>query len=296
MSQATSLSARIEKASKTIEVYFEHPDSYIEETLKHLGVDDTEIGLATLEDYVSYEDFSELFNQRTNNKVPLPRLKMLWAILKPEKKPTNVTPTSSENSSLEMLVKTIKPIQQWSNQDLLEQYSKDGQYAVHDELVRRSKGRFVIIFGDNNGDVDIENSMNMLKKAQFQDTPQIYKLKSGDIREVYRVGEFPLSVLHECPLHKDVLLLDGYCEECATHWDTSDQEKNVFLRMAFEQDTVFAKIHSDKEFSELIKLFPKVYLKYKTLAEEGKLPSLKRRISKSKDGDPFRVVGTHKTY
>lgn len=301
---ATSLSDRIEKSAKVIETYESDSKELLKEVLQNLGVDDSEIGMSTLNDgFISFDEFLcaiqhlRFLRPQESTPIPTPRLKMAWDLLRgvgDRKEPV----TSGEvGSSLDSLIKTIRPIQQWSNTELLDEYSKDGQMVVHDELARRSKSRYVIIFNEDGG-LDTENSLNMLKKAQFQETPQIYKLRSGELKEVYRVGDFPLQVFHECPIHKDVLLLDGYCEECTTHWDleTSD-EKNIFLRLLLENEkNLDFRLYRDKDLTDLKSFFPKVYLRYKILKEEGNLPSLKRRISKPKQGDPFRVIGTNKVF
>ena len=308
--EATCLSVRIEKATKLIEPYFTEPKflggaDIIRAALKKLGVDDTEDGLSLLKDeFISFDDFqagiiTEIMVLGNIADIPLPRLKKAWSILKDQDKEshaiTNPTP-DLPMSVIETLAKTIKPLPQWSNLELLNEYTKDGQLSVHEELTRRTKGRFVIIFNED-GSLDIDNSLNMIKKAQFQDTPQIYKLRTGELREVYRIGDFPLRVFYECPLHKDVLLLDGYCEECTTHWDLEDSERNVFLRLLMDETKgIDFRLYKDKSLTELKSLFPKIYLEYTFLSDEGKLPSLKRRISKPKHGDPFRVVGTNKVY
>jgi len=66
--------------------------------------------------------------------------------------------------------------------------------------------------------------------------------------------------------------------------------------MVFESNKVDFRLYKDKSLPELKSLFPQVWLQYKSLAEEGTLPSLKRKLSKPKQGDPFRVVGTNKTF
>lgn len=284
-----SLQARIEQASKVILEY-----QLLEQVLFNLGVDDSDVGISVL-GFVSFDDFNNALVSLLGKKEvpPLPRLKMAWSIIKGEDKKIVAEETPSGFSEL---IKTVKPLAQWTNLELLEKYGKDGLLQTHEELAKRGKNRFVIIFNEDES-VDIDNSLHMLKKAQFQDTPQIYKLKSGDLREVYRVGDFPMQIFYECPIHKDVLLLDGYCEECCDHWDNSDTEKNTLLRLIAEnKHSIDIHQYLDKSYDELAKRFPQVFLLHKTLKETDNLPRLKRKISKPKNGDPFRVVGTHKVF
>lgn len=280
------LSARIEQASKVF------PDTDIlKTTLSNLGVDDSDVGLSVLE-FIEFDDFAQELRKNSESVPPIPRLKLLWSIFKS----SHTKAEEFVSSGLTELIKTIKPMAQWSNVELTEKYGKDGPIQVHEELAKRVRNRFAIIFNEDES-VDIENSLSMIKTAQYRDTPQVYALKGGDLREVYRVGEFPMQVLYECPLHSDVLLLDGYCEECCDRWDTTDSDKNAMLRLITENEKgIDIPQYRDKSMEELKKRFPKVYLLHKSLKEEDGLPRLKRKISKPKNGDPFRVVGTHKSY
>lgn len=301
MSSSTSLPTRIENSAKILEKFCPDAKSVLTKALTDLGVDDSEAGLALLDEkFITFDMFHSAFAARQGAEqlvldiVPIPRLKMVWFILKDEnKKEINNSPASS---SLETLVKTIKPIQQWSSEELLNEYSRDGQICIHEELSRRSKNRYIILF-NKDGSLDVENSLMMLKKAQFQETPQAYVLKTGEFKEVYRVGEFPLQLLYECPIHKNVLLLDDYCEECAKHWNLEEEERNIFLRLIVEskEQNLDMRNYRDKDIASLKECFPKVYLEYLSLQEENKLPSLKRKLSKPRQGDPFRVT-SHKTY
>jgi hypothetical protein len=115
------------------------------------------------------------------------------------------------------------------------------------------------------------------------------------MKQVFKVGEFPLDVLFECPIHKNVLLIDGYCEECGITWGTENMDRLIFLRLIKEQTSTDPMLYRTFNFDKLSKEFPKVYIQFKELKSEDKLPSLKRRISKVKDGDPFRV-SSHRTF
>jgi hypothetical protein len=301
---STDLSTRIFRAARILDQYvLRTPDLFnqgspsaevlLKKVLNNLGIDGSENGKDCLE-LLGYDDFQESLAEYT---IPIPklRLKLVFDALKCFERKV----TTKEESSLDTLIKTMKPIPQWSNQELLEAYNKECPSQVQEELAKRSKGRYTILFNED-GSLDLENSLYMLKKANFQDTPTAFKLKSGDVREVYRVGDFPMQLFYECPLHSHTLLLDGYCEECGNYWDTDNNERNVFFRLLGRHKKIEAHevslTYKDMEMSKLISLFPKVHLEYKRLAEEGNLPNLKRRISGPKNGDPFRVIGTNKVF
>lgn len=306
------LSLRIAKAAKALSAQYDVTKEWediLGKALTNLGVEDHEVGIDVLEgDYITFEEFeAELtrcldslleyteHNPKSELAVPdlppIPRIRLAWSLLKGTAKKTESPP-----SGLSELIKTVKPMGQWTNVELLEKYSKEGSLQVHEELAKRSKNRFVIIFNDDET-VNAEVSLDLIRRAREQDTPQVYKLRTGELREVYRVGDFPMQVFYECPTHRDVLLLDGYCEECCDHWDVSDTERNTLLRLIVENEKgIDIYQYREKSLEELKKRFPKTYLLHKSLKEEDNLPRLKRKISKPKSGDPFRVVGTHRVF
>ena len=191
----------------------------------------------------------------------------------------------------EDLAESLQPVGNWTDLKLLQKYGKECPPAVEEELKKRTNGRPAIIF-HKTGEVDVENSYFMVRKARRQDTPHTFEIK-GEIKVLYKVGDFPANVFFECPIHSDTLLVDGYCEACGRKWDTTEYEKNVFLRLMIEnmREKIDMRIYSKNSFDELVREFPGIYHIYERLKEEGKLPSMKRRMSQNVD-DPFYVVHT----
>jgi hypothetical protein len=137
----------------------------------------------------------------------------------------------------------------------------------------------------------------MLRRARYQETPSTFSIKD-EIKQVFRVGEYPLEIFYECPVHPHTLLVDGYCDECSKKWSIKEYDRNVLLRLVVESHEVAdIRNYRSLDFNALAKEFPKTFIKYKELKEEGKLPSLKRKLSRNKSGDPFRVVeSAHRTF
>jgi len=304
------LKSRIDEASTILKSYFDFKESdktveVIITALQKIGIDDSELGFKILEaESTTVADFAQAF-RGMGYDLPEPRIKVAWLILKGqdpfEQKEVNLTPHSPDlvKAVVEQLERQ-KPIGQWSDTDLLEQYSKHCPMKIEEELAKRSKGRPVIIF-EQDGTVNLPVSLILLRQARHQDTPSMYIVdgESSGMRQVYKVGDFPMNVLYECPVHANVLLTEGYCEECGLKWVDfeANKDKYIFLRLVSETtriEPVVLRMYLTQSFEDLVKLYPKVLMKYNTLKEEEKLPTLKRRISKSKNGDPFRVV--HTTY
>ena len=307
MKHAT-LTSRIDKAAEILTVKNYELDSVktkLEKTLEAIGIDDSDIGVKILEaESTVFEDFQKAFLggdgiQSKNSSlvvpiqehmIPISRMKIAWEMLK-GKDPFSKAATKD---SAPFKIDIPKPIGQWSDFELLQQYGKNCPLEIQTELEKRASGRYAIIFLEN-GKVDEENSLFMIRKARYQDTPQTFIVRNETL-QVYRVGEFPMDILFECPIHSDILLVDGYCAECGTKWDVSEFEKNVLLRMISDDESCDMRIYREKTFAQLKKDFPKIFLKFQELKEEGKLPSLKRKFSRTPDGDPFRATTSHRSY
>ena len=144
------------------------------------------------------------------------------------------------------------------------------------------------------GTIDVETSLSMIKMARRQETPKTFIVES-ELQILYAIGEFPADLFYECPVHADVLLVEGYCEECEQVWENfeANRRKYSFIRLIVQRGFVLLTQLIEKKIDELAKMSPKIWIEFAQLEEEENLPRLKRRISKSKQGDPFYVI--HKT-
>jgi hypothetical protein len=286
--KTTAFNSRIETALKYLKISKDELDKILSE----MGIDEPEIGLEILDaPTTTFDDFygATAKIHAEGAAIPVPRLKLAWASLQLSKPVQVATP----NADFATLAKTLRPIGQWSDLELLEAYGKESAAEVEEQLRKRSKGRNCIIFFDD-GMVDTESSLYMIRKARYQETPSTFEIK-GETKQVFKVGEFPLEVFYECPLHSNVLLIDGYCEECGMTHDIKNSKRLALLRIIADSTSDPARTYRELSFEQLSKEFPKAFVRYKDLEAEDKLPSLKRRISKSRDSDPFRTI-QHKTY
>jgi hypothetical protein len=322
------LKARVKDAANVLKSYLkDDTEEIISATLKIMGVDDSDIGIKILESQTtSVSDFLVALKSCVSptGVVPEPRARVAWLILQghdPFKTPEiQITSTQNTSSTLDVqgdmnisgnllkngmrfdaaLVDAVleklekqKPIGQWADLELLKGYGKSCPMSIEEELSKRAKNRPVIIFNEDNT-VNTETSLILLRQARNNDTPSTF-IVAGVLKEVYKIGDFPVNVMYECPIHSNVLLLNGYCEECGMEWKNIDDNKDkyVFLRLVSQTakiDPVALRTYMSLSFDELVKLFPKIMLTYNALKEEERLPTLKRRLSKNKQGDPFRIV------
>jgi hypothetical protein len=309
-----AICARIKEAAAVVNPYVKDipAEEIIYDVLDKVGViDKSELSIKLLESQITIADFNEAFSRILTKcfyPVPAARVRVILSILQgkdpfkqSEWQITNDSPNitaSPDAMTFKLLLDTMqqnKPIGQLSDLELISKYGKDCSSEVECELLKRSKGRPCIIF-KNDDTVDTDNSLILLRKARHQETPSTYAVDSG-IKSVYKVGDFPMNVLYECPIHSHILLVDGYCEECGIKWLDFEvnRSKHIFLRMMSESakiDPINLRAYLQQSFEQLTQLYPKVYMKFVELYEEDKLPTLKRRLSKAKNGDPFRVIHT----
>jgi len=309
------LQSRVKTATKIIQPYLKEKESaeeIINKALTAIGIDSTDIGMNILmAPTTTASDFEDALKMQGPAPVlPSPRVKAVWLILigkdpfaPKEMKICDPDPslTVHQPDIVTSIMKTLeqqKPIGQWDDMGLLQGYGKNSLPQIEEELLKRSKGRPCIAFDDDDGKVLVTDSLDLLKQARHIDTPRSYLIRNK-MYKIYKIGDFPGDITHECPIHSNILLVNGYCEECGLRWDNFEDNKRkyIFLRLLSEITTIepiALRAYLVQTFDELAALHPKVAMKFKDLEEEEKLPALKHRYSSSKNGDPFRVV--HKQY
>jgi len=259
--------------------------------LAELGIDQDESGLSMLQAETTKEEDAKLFFCCASGGVPLAKFRLGWAILKGE---TPETAAKSETSK--------RPVTQWSDEDVVSAYTPDAPINVIAEMKKRGDDKRFIVFASS-GSVDVETTVTLLRLSRRQVIPQTYQV-AGNLVRVYRVGEFPMVHFEECPLHGEVLLVDGYCDKCQLSWKDVSNDQRVKVRVAKMAIPSFAD-DTEKRLALLDDLGhgidPKILttgpakMLYDEFVQDGKLPVLRRRTSSAMNGsaDPFFV---HRTY
>ena len=247
------------------------------------------------------------FCENGDPQVPEVRFAAMWQILNDDGcGPVLDDDIGTSQQSMTSLVQSVadglkanRPIGQWSDEELLRVYSPMCQSAVVDELCRRSKNRpFVIFSNESEGVVDIQASARMLKEARKRSTPTIYKVADA-LKTLYKSGDFPSIVYHECPLHSGVLLLDGFCDQCGHSWEGVSDEVRQFARLVEEAGDAPLRGPSLRQFindarqggvDSIAQDYPQVKVEFDNLKAEDKLPSLKRRTATTDSADTTDAV------
>jgi hypothetical protein len=287
-------------------------EGYIRSRLEKLGVYGDEMSNEMLMSADCTEgDARHAFCENGEPNLPVVRFKRVWSILKAGVKQAEKTESVEKDESaidferlatdLKTGFESMKPIGQWTDAELMAKYGPECPDEISEELDRRAKNRpFVAFMDEVEGIVDVDTSLRLLKEARKRETPIHYK--TGDaLKRLFRAGDFPTQVYHECPLHKSVLLVDGYCDVCGHSWDGIEEKARQFVRVIADcgeapssgpniRQLITTARQCRGDLSDLANDYPKVYTHFKDQEAEGKLPSMKSRTATqgSRQADPFK--------
>ena len=288
-----SFADRIAKSSTYIGI----TPKKLEELLKKQGIDSIDVlnaNTTTLLDIASaMTDF------------PFLKAKMAAAILKGDNPLEEKKEDTSETSMLADLIKSQRPVEQWSDQEVLEAYIADQDEMYERNLQLRSKNRpFIILEKGSNDKIDIKATLMMLKRARKEDIPKQIKTPDGFIR-IYKVEEFTVGnrVRYESPLRPGSILFDGYCSQCKQNFSNVCEEERIVLRLIYEQEGQMSRSEETKlvKLAEqgmdfLIEDYGDVYIKYQNLKLREELPKLKIIAPLETKADPFKPGSGHRVY
>jgi len=266
------------------------PETFIWGKLAELGINDDDISYDILMSDSSKEgDFRKVFCESKPN-LPLPRFRKVWEILREGAEENKEIKSSF--SDISALASSLKSIGQWSDKDLLEKYSQDDcSNQVEKELKERSCGRNFIVFNEDKT-INTELTLNFLREARRRDLPKTFN-DGNKTYLLYPAGEFPNEVYDVCPVTGDILLND-YSEKIGVKWDMSLEGRQFVWIMKDQGIETSAlslrdiqKLFKEEGLVGLKSLYPNVGVIFEDLKVEGKLPTLKTKLSSRKKLDPF---------
>jgi hypothetical protein len=140
--------------------------------------------------------------------------------------------TDWESTYKSALLKSLKPIQQWTDLELLNKFATDRDLDSEQELHRRSRGQHFIALkpGKNipqvvqNGSmtnlvqqeaIDITLSLELLKNSRKRTNPSIVPGPDGRFLQIYKVMDLNMAnrIIDLCPFCVETLWKD-YCVGC----------------------------------------------------------------------------------
>ena len=315
------------RVSKTAEILGVSPDAVLK-VLEEEGLKDDPTSLSVLDSSTtSIDDLVDIL-RRVNNTTDAPsvvistlKLKAASSFLKGDgfsERPKSEASTvgtdlpvfkgdvASNNSFVEAM-KTLRPIQQWNDRELLEKYAADRDPEIEQELHSRSHGRnFVVLRGkteDGKELIDVENSLDLLKLARKRVTPSFLPLGAdGAVSPIYPILSLNMQdrVMELCPICGDSLFR-GYCETCnesfSTEFTGMGDDVRAYVHLIARSGKFNPKSHADRKaviasaskgLDDLKKTWPSIIQQFEELKLTNSLPKL--RIIKSRPEtikDPF---------
>jgi hypothetical protein len=306
-SSVGELERRVKQAAKVMGIAGEMLWTF----LGGLGIEKNEDGLALLESDAAKEGdarslmvdgngwgamANEYHDATSEEMSKLERVKVVrfnagWSILKGRGQSASV----KEGNGVDKLVEALRPISQYSDEELIAKYGPDADESVLDELRRRSHDRaFVVFSGDM---VEAATTLKLLRIARRGETPKTHPFGNG-IARVWPVGAFPMLWIEECPIHSNAILADGYCDECAASWSKVPHVTRVALRIGIDERLIqpalsmagAVAVGNFEASMDSYSRLPRVALRFEELKDEQRLPVLRRRMSQgSRGSDPFYV-------
>jgi hypothetical protein len=290
---AVSLEQRVQKAAKVMKI----TEDELWAGLGEMGIgkgDEDALELIEAETTTEADAQKAFCGQGPDHHVPAVRIRAGWAILRDRQNDEKPTVHAEITAS-----SFVRPITQYKDEELIGAYGEECSSDILDELNRRSSGRPFVVF-DEGGKVDAEMSIRMLRIARRQPTsPQHVVMKDGKSvsLRLHPVGAFPTFWVEECPIHPDVILVDGYCEECDETFDGISEGNRKAIRIYAD---VVGSAVMDRQFvhdmlervrkdgSGYLLELPAAFRRFNELEEIERLPVLRRRPSSAGGKkDPF---------
>lgn len=216
------------------------------------GISNDSTGIFVLESKTTtMEDIVEIIDGLEGD-IPKLKKKTAAGILKGEGKEKKALP-SIDQSIVEEL-KMGRPIEQWTDEDLLKRYADKREYEVGQELHKRAKQqRFVVLMPSENGYspgkevIDISKSLELLKNARKRTNPSMIPVENG-ARLVYYIIELNIQdrLIEICPFCGGTLY-QGYCDHCPVNLVGIDDDSRAYMALISKMDNFNSKSMSDRK-------------------------------------------------
>lgn len=217
------------------------------------------------------------------------RFLMGWAILKGK----DGKQLLCEDKPQQVVVAHAKSIPELGDRELIQRFHDEPDSTpVINELMKRSEDRAFVIYDENNK-VDVEQTLSMLRHARRVETKSKVVIDRGHKGAVqvrlFRANETPLTRMEVCPVHSDMILVDGCCDTCQNSWKQVPMEVRQVVRVAISSSAV--KAETPGEINTLIKdvkengvknllTIPMVQAEVSELQRDDAMPKLIQRVSK----------------
>jgi hypothetical protein len=301
----TALTDRIQKSAEVLGVSAEKITKILDEE----GINDSTTGMSILNaSTTTIDDLVGILSPLGCSKTL--KLKAAASALKEGcDRPKAEAPVVAPQETFVEAMKAMRPIQQWSDRELLEKYIQSRDPEVETELAKRSQNRnFVVLkagkFEQGKEEIDVENTLELLKTARKRVTPSFLPLgENGTVSPIYAITALNMQdrIVEMCPIC-GFTLYHGYCEECQNNFAGIGDDERAYARLVV-QTGKFASNSSverkallasaSKGIDDLKVTWPSVSQQFDELKLTNSLPKL--RVISSRPNtvvkDPFFMDG-----
>jgi hypothetical protein len=179
------------------------------------------------------------------------------------------------------LTETLRPQEQWSDEELLTKYSET-EPGIARILKDRSRGYPFVVF-NSDGSVNIKASLSMLRVAKRQVTNEYHRFPDIGLVKLFRAGIFPSRKTEACPFAPNEGLVDGYCAKTDTQWSGISQDARILMHCLWKQENgqisglEMKRLNDEARkltIEELRDKYARAYMLQKELEEKDQLPRL----------------------
>ena len=145
-----------------------------------------------------------------------------------------------------------RPIEQWDDASVLNQFVQTRSHESEQELDRRSKHqKFIVLkpgkYEPGKEDIDVERTLDLLKQSRKRTTPGVIPIPSG-FAVVYQVTALNPQdrIIELCPICGESLY-QGYCEKCQVSFADVCDDERAYVRLITESDGFRKDSFSDRK-------------------------------------------------
>ncbi len=317
---SNELTPRIEKASELLGVETNSLTKHLDEN----GISNDSTGVTVLgAKTTTIDDLVEILGS-LETKAPKLKIKTAAGFLKngleEKPEPTPELVPSSPSFSIARELKMARPIEQWSDDDLLARYIKDREVDVELELHKRAKqDRFIVLEPSDKGYEPGKEVIDFVKSIELLKSARKGKMKNpstlpviGGVRPVYFITEFNINdrMTELCPICGQGLY-NSYCDRCIIDFTGIDDDSRAYMNLVAKMETFNTSSASDRKalfasakngITGLKSEWPALAQTFDELKATQQLPQIRvitSRPSKQGKEDPFfqdgnRSVGNKK--
>lgn len=308
-----SVSVRSEKAAQILTVQ----TTDVVKLLEDAGIPNTEIGLEILDSpTTTVEDLVSILIKVSDKQIKDLPAKAAANVLKSKidtKVDTPITEVKPTQISQDIIAvaQALKPIQQWDDKSLLENFVSTRSMESIEELDRRAKHQKFVVLKDpatknlkkyepGKEEIDLEMTLKLLRDTRKRTVPGVIPSQGG-FTVVYRITELNIEdrIMELCPICGEATYM-GYCGKCELNFSIVGDDERAYVKLISETDTFKKESYSDRKavfasaakgLEDLKMTWPSLILKFEELKLTGNLPRLKIIGSRpDKVQDPFHYI------